>query len=112
MKQLHYLKMLLAFAALALAMPATQASAAAPAASTRWGLGLSSSTGIIGMSSVSSIHLLDDQNAIQTYFGVSGSAPFIFGMGGIYKNTVSGGRKGGLHIGGGLGLGTTLATGQ
>src|SRR5262245_56775033 len=60
--------------------------------------------GAAGSTALSSLHLLDTKNTIQTYFGVSSTSPFQFGMGGLYKHTIAGNQENGLHAGGGLGL--------
>ncbi|MCC7440022.1 MAG: hypothetical protein IT285_00215 [Bdellovibrionales bacterium] len=83
---------------------------ASSVSNSRTGLGLSAATVLVNATALSSIHLIDDKNAVQTYFAIGTSSPFGFGLGGMYKHTVAGDRKAGLHIGGGLGLGTAGST--
>jgi len=79
---------------------------------TRTGVGITAGGTFIGTSGLSTYHIFDDANALQTYFGIAGvNGVFRFGMGGQYKHTVAGSQRAGLHIGGGLGLGTTAGGG-
>ncbi|HTL12439.1 MAG TPA: hypothetical protein VL588_08115 [Bdellovibrionota bacterium] len=78
------------------------------AGNTRTGIGITAGGTFIGTSGVSTYHIFDEANALQTYFGIAGvNGVFRFGMGAQYKHTVAGSQRAGLHIGGGLGLGTT-----
>ncbi|MDZ4661850.1 MAG: hypothetical protein SGJ18_09565 [Pseudomonadota bacterium] len=49
---------------------------------------------------------IGDNGAIQAYFALYDSDPNTYGIGAIYKYTISGNQSSGFHVGGGLGLGT------
>ncbi len=73
----------------------------------QWGLGISSADNIIPVAVAASFWLAFNQDsALQGYFGILATSPFTFGVGALYKHTVAGGNYAGLHLGGGLGLGT------
>lgn len=48
-----------------------------------------------------------EKGAIQTYFSIPTTSPFNFGMGGNYKYTLTGMQTMGMHVGGGIGLGSS-----
>lgn len=54
---------------------------------------------------------LGDGNAIQAFAALGGIDPFVFGVGGLFKRTVLGSEQSGLHLGGGLGIGTVAGVG-
>ncbi len=51
---------------------------------------------------------IGDAGAIQAYFALYDSDPNTYGLGAIYKHTISGNQSTGFHVGGGLGLGTWM----
>ncbi|MBL7715074.1 MAG: hypothetical protein JNL01_06360 [Bdellovibrionales bacterium] len=58
---------------------------------------------------VSALFELNDKSAIQVLFAIHGVSPFTFTAGGIYKMNITGNRNTGVHVGGGLSLGTISA---
>lgn len=46
------------------------------------------------------------RHSLQPFVGVTGSDPFTFGIGAIYRATLAGGQASGFHVGGGFNLGT------
>lgn len=48
----------------------------------------------------------NSKNSLQPFFGVTASDPFSFGVGAIYRYTLSGAQASGFHVGGGFNLGT------
>ncbi len=58
-----------------------------------------SQTALTGLFSVG------EKSSAQAFLIVSGSDPMTYGIGGLYKYTVSGTKRLGFHVGGGLGLG-------
>lgn len=51
---------------------------------------------------------IGDSGAVQAYFALYDSDPNTYGIGAIYKHTISGNQSNGFHVGGGLGLGTWM----
>lgn len=92
-------------AAVAEASPSKSYSSSGP---TEFGLGVSTmdSQGTGLGHTVSALIELNDKAAIQALFGIHGTGTFAFTLGGLYKHTVAGNRNTGLHVGGGLVLGT------
>ncbi|MCM2277055.1 MAG: hypothetical protein NDJ89_03150 [Oligoflexia bacterium] len=81
--------------------------------STKTGLGLASAEAFTGASSsLVALIRFDEKDAIQAYLSLPSTSPFTFSVGGIYKHTVTETPQGaGLHLGGGLSLGTFSKTG-
>ncbi|HLE01097.1 MAG TPA: hypothetical protein VJB59_12610 [Bdellovibrionota bacterium] len=74
----------------------------------RMAVGISSSDVVTGSAtSLAGILELDSQNLIHGYFSLPSTSPFQFSLAGLYKHNVAGSSSVGLHIGGGLGLGST-----
>jgi hypothetical protein len=96
--------------ALGLAMPAVSYAAKGKKS---WGVGIQTTqAGLLpggGVAAPSVWINMGPRAAIQGYFAVTGSSPFVFGMGANYKRLWHGTWKSGLHYGGGLGIGTTAA---
>ncbi len=79
--------------------------------SKQMGLGISSgSTSVVYLDAAPSLWLnMGRRQALQIYMGVKQTSPGLtFGVGGTYKYTLSGNAHSGLHVGGGLGLGTVI----
>jgi hypothetical protein len=49
---------------------------------------------------------LSPSTSLQTTFGIAGTSPFQFGVGGYFRSRVSGNESAGFHVGGGLNLGS------
>lgn len=76
-----------------------------------FGLGVSSIDPIGGAGgSLTGILAFTQLDALQILASIPGTAgSFRFGVGGIYKRTIVGNQGAGLHLGGGLGLGSTTS---
>lgn len=87
---------------------ATTYSTYTPAATpTRIGLGLATSEKITGSpTALTAMFDLRGDNWIQTYFSLPSTSPFQFGIAGLFKHTILETMNAGIHIGGGLGIGT------
>jgi hypothetical protein len=73
----------------------------------RDGVGLASGLGVtFGFPALTGMFEVGPKGAIQVLLGIPATSPFSIGVGGLYKHTVHEGQGGGLHLGGGLGLGS------
>ena len=70
-------------------------------------VGYSSNTAVLYSDSpgMTGLFPIGDNGAIQGFFALYDSDPNTYGMGAIYKYTISGNQSSGFHVGGGLGLG-------
>src|SRR4051794_35726578 len=71
-------------------------------------LGFAAAERLVGGPAFSALFELDPRSSVQAFFSINSTSPFLFGMAGVYKHTMIEHQSAGLHIGGGLGLGTGL----
>jgi hypothetical protein len=79
----------------------------------KFGVGLTAYGGSSTSGGLSGLIEIDDKMAVQPFLGLGYGAVtgFSFGLGGMFKYTLVGGRDAGLHVGGGLSLGAGGAAG-
>jgi hypothetical protein len=63
-----------------------------------------------GVGSLTAMLSLSEKLALQMYFSMPSTSPFIFGVGAALKATVVGNSAKGFHVGGGFGLGNPAST--
>jgi len=79
----------------------------------RQGFGFASFSNLGGSSTALSTWLdLDSGISIQGLFAIGSTSPFEFGIGGMVRKIMHGNEETGLHLGGGLHLGTSSITGS
>lgn len=78
----------------------------------RLGVGLTTISTVpsVGLASFSGWFDLTSTSSIQAVFGIASTSPFLFGIGGFFRHTVTGGQQTGVHLGGGLSFGTVGST--
>ncbi len=80
-----------------------------PAYESQWGVGISSSENLVGVGpAISALWVsADEGTTIQGIAGVENTKPFQFGLGAVYRQTVTGTSAAGLHWGPALSFGKT-----
>lgn len=72
-----------------------------------WGFGVATAPAVTETTTAVTAYIhLDERQVVQAYFGIERTNPFNFGVGALYKRIVAGNQAGGLHIGGGGGVGS------
>jgi opacity protein-like surface antigen len=73
-----------------------------------WAFGLQSADLIFGTAipALSGIWHMDTENSLQFLAVIPNTSPFHWGVGGLFKHNLRGDNTAGLHVGGGVGLGT------
>lgn len=90
--------------------PPANPSASSTTIPSLYGVGLATSARVTGSdTALSPVLMLGDPLIIQGYLSLDSTSPFIFGIGGILKYTMMGTAAAGLHLGGGIGLGTVVS---